>query len=211
MTYTRTPEPKRNRLLELGPAWITAIAGVITAMTAAGFFACRVTSHEGNPGIAPSTAPSPESISAPIESEAERPQWPGEPAGSIFITGSPDLTSSGDNALDLDTNDVAWDQHATSEFDMNATDDGVGALNGAVFAPWPGAQLPTLSDCRATPEESWITSIGVDRFKTPTTFCVQSAEGRFGYIQTRRVTFFSDQDVDTLRLGFVLWKKPGDR
>lgn len=78
-----------------------------------------------------------------------------------------------------------------SEFDMNATDDGVGALNGAVFAPWPGAQLPTLSDCRATPEESWITSIGVDRFKTPTTFCVQSAEGRFAlYTDATRDVLF---------------------
>jgi len=48
---------RRPRLLQLGPAWITAIAGLITALTAAGFFAGRATAPAGPPPTTTSAAP----------------------------------------------------------------------------------------------------------------------------------------------------------
>jgi hypothetical protein len=49
---------QRGGLAHLGPAWISAIAAVISALAAAGFFAGRVTAHEANPGsVASSSTP----------------------------------------------------------------------------------------------------------------------------------------------------------
>lgn len=61
MSYRDTPGSKRSRIGELGPAWISAIAALLTAMTAAGFFAGRVTSSGVMSEAAPSVTSAPES------------------------------------------------------------------------------------------------------------------------------------------------------
>ena len=67
MNYRDTPGSKRStRLGELGPAWISAIAALLTAMAAAGFFAGRVTSPPGDTSeAAPSGTSARESVSVP--------------------------------------------------------------------------------------------------------------------------------------------------
>lgn len=141
------------------------------------------------------------------------PAWPGEPAGSIFTTGNPALQPASDGNLDYEENDLTAHMYATSEYDVEAGDDGLGAINGAAFAPAPGRSKPTLKACRSIAEGAWVASIDVERFNAPSTFCVRSQEQRLGYLTTRGVRYWSEKkgNVRELSFTFVLWKKPGDR
>ncbi|NEA22805.1 hypothetical protein [Actinomadura bangladeshensis] len=159
-------------------------------------------------GAAASPAPATASPQAEMS-----PAWPGEPAGVIFNTGNPALEPSSEGNLDYEENDLTAHMFATSEYDVEAGDDGLGGINGAAFAPAPGRSKPTLKACRSIAEGAWVASIDVERFKAPSMFCVRSEEQRLGYLTTRGVAYWSEKkgDVRELSFTYVLWKKPGDR
>ncbi|MFD0857305.1 hypothetical protein ACFQ07_34195 [Actinomadura adrarensis] len=197
------------------PAIITATATLLAAVLAASVSLYIFQRSQSKPQPKPTATGTAAVRSFVPQSRptTNEPAWPGEPGGVLYITGSPAIEPGGDNSLDFDVNDLSWDVHAGEDADVLADDDGLGAQNGASFASVRGSAAPTLADCRSKGPSEWIPQIGVDEFKTPSIFCLRTNAGRFGYMKTKRVTFFSEREgnVNDFTLNFVLWKKPGDR
>jgi len=86
MSVSNRP-PRRGwaRLGELGPAWITAIAALIVALTGAGFFAGRVTAGATNTVVAP-VLPSKASSAPPTATQREQPSGAASSGGITYLT-----------------------------------------------------------------------------------------------------------------------------
>jgi hypothetical protein len=157
------------------------------------------------PGGAPTGTPG---ASAPPTSATPT----GAAAPDILKTGTAVLSPYGsENTLDLEANEAVWGGHAGDQYDAIASEDGLGALNGALFARWPRGSPPRPHECGGQQPGAWVTTIDLEDFERRSYFCVRSAERRLGYLQTRGFERFPNESVRGLRLTFVLWKSPGDR
>jgi hypothetical protein len=76
----RSQNKAPSKIWELGPAWLTAIAALITALGAAGFFVGRA-SAPNSVGSAPTTAPPPGAAGNPVAASASSPRS-SQPASS---------------------------------------------------------------------------------------------------------------------------------
>jgi serine/threonine protein kinase len=212
---------KRIAVIGSGAVLVAVIATVIIAQTgnknpnSAGTGGGETVSAAPTPArvnAGKSASPSP---TAEPTSQTSRPEtpWPGEPAGSIYQTGSVEMNTSDDGQrFDLDKNESVWVFLSGRGVDVEwREEDGVGAQNGAAFSRQEGNRAPNLSDCRGIREDRWEPFIDISRFEKPSMFCVRSDEGRYGYLHARRVTFYDSGSVRNYRFSFVLWKMPGDR
>jgi NPCBM/NEW2 domain len=135
------------RLLEVGPAWITAITGIIVALTAAGFFVGHATAGSGaaTPAVtvtvtktlSPSGSASP-SADAPTTATAETPTTSGSApvaGGSALVTYIEDLqAASGSQPYDTQ---------------------GVAEVSGVSYPHSQGAQF-----CFGSNERQWVYVLG---------------------------------------------------
>lgn len=179
---------RKQGFRELGPVWITAISGLIVALTGAGFFAGRATAPTAAPQ--PSTPPgastvvqqaAPASSVAPSSRVSDPPVfWSGElDWGSYDLDFNPPRTVGGRSIQDL-----------MSTFYVDGT--------GPVVTEWQTDSIPSENDCD---------SAAVSRGTNQTTglsageyICGRTAEGR-----VFRVNVISAGDSG-IRSQTVVWK-----
>jgi serine/threonine protein kinase len=165
-------------------------------------------SRARSPAPAPTPSPTPTASPSPTRSP-----WPGEPPGTVYLTGTVELCSTcNDRAFDLDENRAIWIVVTRDTVDFTASRDGLGAQNGAQFAPWEGLREPTLRDCRNLPDGDWSEPfIAAAEFAPPASYCVQTSDGRFGHLHSRLVDLDSQGRPTRYDFSYVLWTHPDDQ
>lgn len=153
-----------------------------------------------SPPAPPSTPPAPTSPPAPSP-------WPGEPTGTTYIVGNVILQSCDiacDRHVDLDGNRTTiFDERQDTDF--TGTEDGIGAQGQAQLAPWSGEDQPTLAGCRELPDDQWLVPfIPAEQFEEPSSYCIWTTAGRYGYLQTQRI------DGYDYYFYYLLWLRPDD-
>jgi serine/threonine protein kinase len=161
-----------------------------------------------SPTAAPTPSPTPTADPSPTRSP-----WPGEPPGTVYLTGTVELCSNcDDRAFDLDENRAIWIVVTRDTVDFTASREGLGAQNGAQFAPWEGLREPTLQDCRNLPDGDWsVPFIAADELEPPAIYCVQTSDGRFGHLQSRLVDLDIQGRPTRYDFSYVLWTAPDDQ
>ena len=149
------------RLGELGPAWITAGAGVIVALAAAGFFAGRATT--------PTPAPT-----QTVTVQAGQALAAGHNS-SIYWTGQVGLSGLSDLGLDFDTRPPSSDQ-TTIIYQGNTLQ----ATANAQLSQWTQSSTPSASDCKL-----WVTTHPNTTILSPASgmqICIKTDQGRYGLL-----------------------------
>jgi hypothetical protein len=199
------------------PAWLVGIGTLGAAVVA--FFALTAGDDDGTPAVpsATVTATTTATVTKTVGGGTQGgtgDSWPGEPDGIRKSSGSPaELTAFGPpfHFLDLETNKLTdYTAEPKPEQDLAPKSDGVGAMNGAGFAPWPGKGAPTLKDCRGLPERTFGSLIDLPAVQRRATYCLTSNEGRYGYIRLGASQINSDGELRYVSFSYVLWKKAGD-
>lgn len=154
--------------------------------------------------------PTPEPSDTPRESAPSTtgPQ-PGDlppvpPTSRVLQTGIHSFTPRGD--LDLDTNDA----YPFSGADLEVTDNGMFATNGAIFARPNVRRAPQPSDC-SLPFDRWVQRIPVRALRTGDYYCVLTTDYRYGYVEIAEVRTNNARTVlDFLEIGFTVWEGEQD-
>jgi hypothetical protein len=179
-----TDPPRRGigRIAELGPAWIGAIAALISALTTAGFFAGRVTAPAASgppkPTITP-TAPS-TSVSTGSDSSGQGSTSPnGTQLGSYSIELPMDL---GVLIGPMKPTQSQFSKSGVGDIEQDYYD--VSALNGDKMLSLAGGTTPTYRMCTAdTLYENQTSGI------TPgTAFCLVETAGRMAGVTVSSVS-----------------------
>ena len=164
-------EPQRRgwaRMGELGPAWISAIAAVILALAAVGFFAGRVTT--------PTPAPT-ETVTVTGQALAAGHTPPPSPSGnsSIYWTGQVGFSLISGLGLDFDTKPPSSDQ-TTIVYDGNALQ----PTANAQLSRWTQSGTPSASQCQL-----WVTTHPNTEIIFPASgmqICIKTDQGRYGLL-----------------------------
>src|ERR1022692_2864642 len=129
-----TEQPSRHgwwaRILELGPAWITAIATVIVALGGVGFFAGRASAPTGTPA----------STGQPTQTAT--PSAAATTAGGAWIVlwrGSVGINNIG---LNFDNRPPS---SASGDIKYNGS---LSSVSTATLAVWPQSAVPTAALCQ---------------------------------------------------------------
>ena len=163
--------PRRGwaRIGELGPAWITAVAGLIVALAAAGFFAGRVTT--------PTPAPTQTVTVQAGQALAAGHTPPPSPSGnsSIYWTGQVGFSSLSGLGLDFDTKPPSSDQ-TTIVYEGNALQ----VTANEQLSQWTQSSTPSASDCKL-----WVTTHPNTEILYPASgmqICIKTDQGRYGLL-----------------------------
>jgi hypothetical protein len=172
------------RIGELGPAWISAIAAVIVALAAAGFFAGRVTT--------PTPAPT-ETVTVTGQALAAGHTPPPSPSGnSIYWTGQVGLSELSGLGLDFDTKPPSSDQ-TTIVYQGNTLQ----ATANAQLARWTQSSTPSVSQCQL-----WVTTHPNATLLYPASgmeICIKTDQGRYGLLQ------IDSASNDQLQVTATIW------
>jgi hypothetical protein len=139
------------RILELGPAWITAIAGLIVALAAVGFFVGRSTTSGARqaPTVAVTTPASGHATAASSPSPSAR----SVPNGTLLGSYSISITVGPGESVPLNAT-----KPTQSQLDTGAGDLGTGTpadvfvflpINGDKMLSLPGGSTPSYQSCSA--------------------------------------------------------------
>ena len=157
------------RIGELGPAWITAVAGLIVALAAVGFFAGRVTT--------PTPAPTETVTVTAGQALAAGHTPPPSPSGnsSIYWTGQVGFSSLSGLGLDFDTKPPSSDQ-TTIVYEGNALQ----VTANEQLSQWTQSSTPSASDCKL-----WVTTHPNTEILYPASgmqICIKTDQGRYGLL-----------------------------
>ena len=155
--------PRRGwaRIGELGPAWITAGAGVIVALAAAGFFAGRATTPTPAPTETVTVTPG-QALTAGHNS-------------STYWTGQVGFSSLSGLGLDFDTKPPSSDQ-TTIVYEGNALQ----VTANEQLSQWTQSSTPSASDCKL-----WVTTHPNTEILYPASgmqICIKTDQGRYGLL-----------------------------
>lgn len=204
------PDSKGWRIGERGPVWITAIATLITALAAAGFFAGRATapgtgSNTPVSASSPTDAPAAGASTGPISTSAAAPSTgssPGKPVnGTQLASYSVDLSAG--YAVDLgatpptQTNfystygqgDIRYPSYS-NRLELMDSSDRIVSL--------PQAATPTYAACKAS--TVFVSTVSIDR---GTAFCIIEPRQVVGVIVASH-----DSQTDYLSLNVTVWRSP---
>ena len=149
------------RIGELGPAWITAGAGVIVALAAAGFFAGRATTPTPAPTETVTVTPG-QALTAGHNS-------------STYWTGQVGFSSLSGLGLDFDTKPPSTDQ-TTIVYEGNALQ----VTANEQLSQWTQSSTPSASDCKL-----WVTTHPNTEILYPASgmqICIKTDQGRYGLL-----------------------------
>ncbi|MEU7701487.1 hypothetical protein [Streptomyces sp. NPDC039028] len=120
-----------------------------------------------------------------------------------------DFITDDRSRADLDTGRDKELTHDDPAVDLKTEKEGgMTAVNGAKAARWTGPGNPSLAGCSSLPERSWITGLYSylpQRNVNQDVWCVRTGEGRYGTLA------WAGSGDAVWNLGYVLWKKPGDK
>ena len=155
--------PRRGwaRIGELGPAWITAVAGLIVALAAVGFFAGRVTTPTPAPTETVTVTPG-QALTAGHNS-------------STYWTGQVGFSSLSGLGLDFDTKPPSTDQ-TTIVYEGNALQ----VTANEQLSQWTQSSTPSASDCKL-----WVTTHPNTTILSPASgmqICIKTDQGRYGLL-----------------------------
>lgn len=206
MSYEDERGSRRHRIIELGPAWISAFAAVITALAAVGFFAGRATAPSGNPPAAAPTVtssarPTPTASIAPSTSLTNKIQSPPK----VYQNGSFDYLDKG-SYYDLDSAE-SWGGNSAAGTDLTQDGSSLVGANGAVFAPVAQGN-DEFSKCAPIDASSWRSFVPFEQLHAAPDICVTTGENRLGLLH---FTTIPDPDGEKSRahFRFVVWEKNG--
>jgi len=168
--------PRRGwaRILELGPAWISAIATLILALAAAGFFAGRVTAPTtATTGTPQPTQTVPKTVTAPSATNS----LPNSPWSVYYQT----QVGIGTVGINFDNNPPS-----SASADIFYSGSLLESTSNATLAVWPGSATPTPAQC-----QNWVTTHPGTSIGTVTVgmqICLKTAQGRPVLLRIQSVT-----------------------
>jgi serine/threonine protein kinase len=176
----------------------------------------RETDHTAGPTSAtgppsqPSTAGLTTQPSTVTATEPSSRPTPGEPR--VYIRGETTLWVSGvvdDPSFDVDTGSGHYSDHND---DLTVTSNNLEAANSARLAVWASESPPPApANCEATAADHWTRTIHQSLLVKDVVFCLQSTDGRTGYLQVTEVGLGSTGQLRYTSFNFTVWKKPGDQ
>jgi hypothetical protein len=177
------------RLGELGPAWISALAALIVALTGAGFFAGRVT---GQPGPRPTVT-----VTAPANAAAGSASPPGLAVAGTQL-GSYPIDLTGDYGVPLGPAQPAQSEYSADGIgDLVKTNSRIGPGGDDQMALLPDGTTPTYQQCKSSTNFSGqiVPAAG-------SAFCLIETTG---YIVGAEVTAVGPT-VSNVNLTITVWK-----